>query len=90
MHRRRVGGPTVPKRAVGFHQPCGLSPPPVVLAGSCRARRVLNVAGMTTTVEPAVRPAGVTAFIRRRPLTAFFLWFFTVGQVFAFAPVIAM
>ena len=43
---------------------------------------------MTMTVE--VRPAGVVAFIRRRPLTAFFLWFFTVGQVFAFAPVIAM
>ena len=45
---------------------------------------------MTITAEPAVRAAGVTAFIRRRPLTAFFLWFFTVGQVFAFAPVIAM
>ena len=44
---------------------------------------------MTTTVL-AARPTGVTALIRRRPLTAFFLWFFTVGQVFAFAPVIAL
>jgi hypothetical protein len=40
---------------------------------------------MTTTV---VRPAGVVAFIRRRPLTSFFLWLFTVGQAFAFAPVV--
>jgi membrane protease YdiL (CAAX protease family) len=27
-------------------------------------------------------------FIRRHPLTAFFLWFFTVGQAFAFTPVV--
>jgi uncharacterized protein len=43
---------------------------------------------MTTTVE--VRPAGVVAFIRHRPLTSFFLWLFTVGQAFAFAPVVVL
>ena len=43
---------------------------------------------MTMTVE--VRPAGVVAFIRRRPLTSFFLWLFTVGQAFAFAPVVVL
>ena len=42
---------------------------------------------MTTT---AVRPAGVVDFIRRRPLTSFFLWLFTVGQAFAFAPVLVL
>ena len=42
---------------------------------------------MTTT---AVRPAGVVDFIRRRPLTSFFLWLFTVGQAFAFAPVVVL
>lgn len=48
---------------------------------------------MTTTAPTAARPArtaGVTASIRRRPLTAFFLWFSTVGQAFAFVPVIAL
>jgi uncharacterized protein len=30
----------------------------------------------------------VASFVRRRPLTAFFLWFFTVGQAFAFVPVL--
>ena len=30
----------------------------------------------------------VTSFVRRRPLTAFLLWFFTVGQAFAFVPVL--
>ena len=43
---------------------------------------------MTMTVE--VRPAGVVAFIRHRPLTSFFLWLFTVGQAFAFAPVVVL
>ncbi len=35
-------------------------------------------------------PAGnpVTGFIRRRPLTAWFIWAFTVGQALAFIPVI--
>ena len=40
----------------------------------------------------AVAPATagpVTSFVRHRPLTSFFLWFFTVGQVFAFVPVVA-
>lgn len=31
----------------------------------------------------------VVRFVRRHPLTAFLLWFFTVGQAIAFAPVIA-
>ena len=43
---------------------------------------------MTMTVE--VRPAGAVAFIRRRPLTSFFVWLFTVGQAFAFAPVVVL
>lgn len=30
----------------------------------------------------------VVAFVRRRPLLTFFLWFFTVGQAFAFVPVL--
>ena len=37
---------------------------------------------MSTLVAPA------TSFVRRRPLTAFFLWFFTVGQAIAFVPVV--
>ena len=41
------------------------------------------------TLAPAPAPAGpVVSFVRRRPLTAFFLWFFTVGQAFAFVPVL--
>jgi membrane protease YdiL (CAAX protease family) len=32
-----------------------------------------------------VRPAG---WVRRHPLSAFFAWFFTVGQAFAFAPLV--
>jgi uncharacterized protein len=40
-----------------------------------------------STLAPAT--AGpVVAFVRRRPLTAFFLWFFTVGQAFAFVPLV--
>ena len=30
----------------------------------------------------------VVSFVRRRPLAAFFLWFFTVGQALAFVPVL--
>jgi len=37
---------------------------------------------------PARHATGVVGFIHRRPLTTFLLWFFTVGQVFAFAPVV--
>ncbi len=35
-------------------------------------------------------PAGntVTRFIRRRPLTSWFIWAFTVGQALAFIPAI--
>jgi membrane protease YdiL (CAAX protease family) len=43
------------------------------------------------TVMSAIAPATagpVTSFVRRRPLTSFFLWFFTVGQAFAFVPVL--
>jgi membrane protease YdiL (CAAX protease family) len=32
---------------------------------------------------------GVTGFIRRRPLTAFLAWFFTVGQALVFFPIVA-
>ena len=39
--------------------------------------------------NPAAPPGGVVGFIRRRPLTSYLLWFFTVGQAFAFAPVLA-
>lgn len=46
-----------------------------------------NFVAMTMTATPAAtRADGVVAFIRRRPLTSFFLWLFTVGQAFAFAP----
>jgi membrane protease YdiL (CAAX protease family) len=33
-------------------------------------------------------PHAVTRAVRRHPLAAFFIWFFTVGQAFAFAPLI--
>ncbi|MDT7579431.1 MAG: protease family protein [Pseudonocardiales bacterium] len=39
----------------------------------------------------AIAPATagpLTSFVRRRPLTSFFLWFFTVGQALAFVPVL--
>ena len=36
----------------------------------------------------AIAAATAPSFVRRRPLTAFFLWFFTVGQAFAFVPVL--
>ncbi len=47
---------------------------------------------LTTTSSP--RPSapagrGVVGFIRRRPLTSYLIWFFTVGQAFAFAPLVA-
>ncbi|MGY1809305.1 CPBP family intramembrane glutamic endopeptidase [Blastococcus sp. SYSU D00669] len=38
---------------------------------------------------PAAPGSGVVGFIRRRPLTSYLIWFFTVGQAFAFAPVVA-
>ncbi len=44
---------------------------------------------MATTGTGERPRTGITAFIRRRPLTSFFLWLFTVGQVFAFTPLIA-
>ena len=34
------------------------------------------------------RRNGLAGFIGRHPLTAFFAWFFTVGQAFAFTPVV--
>ena len=40
-----------------------------------------------TTAAPG--ETGLVGFVRRRPLTAFLAWFFTVGQVFAFAPLFA-
>src|SRR4051794_16082102 len=39
-----------------------------------------------STLVPVAGP--VTTFVRRRPLTSFFLWFFTVGQAFAFLPLL--
>jgi uncharacterized protein len=36
------------------------------------------------------RERGLVGFIRRYPLGAFLLWFFTVGQVFAFVPVVGV
>jgi uncharacterized protein len=41
---------------------------------------------MPTAAQAAAEP--VVAFVRRRPLAAFFLWFFTIGQAFAFVPVL--
>jgi membrane protease YdiL (CAAX protease family) len=41
---------------------------------------------VSTAAQAAAGP--VVAFVRRRPLTAFFLCFFTVGQAFAFVPVL--
>jgi uncharacterized protein len=32
---------------------------------------------------------GLAGFVRRRPLTAFLAWFFTVGQALVFAPIVA-
>ncbi len=44
----------------------------------------------TTSREPsAPTRGGVAGFIRRRPLTSYLVWFFTVGQAFAFAPLLA-
>jgi uncharacterized protein len=42
------------------------------------------------TPTPA-RPGGsaVAGFVRRRPLTAFLMWFFTVGQALVFTPIVA-
>lgn len=33
------------------------------------------------------QPPGLASVIRRHPITAFLVWFFTVGQAFAFAPI---
>jgi uncharacterized protein len=43
---------------------------------------------MSTTHVPA-DPRTLTGFVRRRPITAFLVWFFTVGQAIAFVPVVA-
>ena len=47
---------------------------------------------MSHTIEAAtaqpIRPASRSGWIRRHPLLAFFAWFFTVGQAFAFTPVL--
>jgi membrane protease YdiL (CAAX protease family) len=40
----------------------------------------------TRTVSGGTGPVG---FMRRRPLTAFLAWFFTVGQALVFAPIVA-
>jgi membrane protease YdiL (CAAX protease family) len=32
---------------------------------------------------------GIVGFIRRRPLTSYLVWFFTIGQALAFTPVVA-
>ena len=32
---------------------------------------------------------GVASFVRRRPLTVFMAWFFTVGQALVFTPIVA-
>lgn len=38
-----------------------------------------------------MRPSGpLVGLVRRRPVTAFLLWFFTVGQLLAFLPVLAV
>ncbi len=39
--------------------------------------------------QPGAGSSGVVGLIRRRPLTAFLVWFFTVGQALVFAPVVA-
>jgi membrane protease YdiL (CAAX protease family) len=41
---------------------------------------------MTLNSHPRTR--GATGFVRQYPLLTFFLWFFTVGQAFAFAPLV--
>jgi membrane protease YdiL (CAAX protease family) len=53
----------------------------------------------TTTYDPTrpnpnpapARPGGqgMAAFVRRRPLTTFLAWFFTVGQALVFTPIVA-
>lgn len=47
---------------------------------------------LTDPLEPDLDPparAGIRILLVRHPLVAFFLWFFTVGQAFAFAPKVA-
>jgi uncharacterized protein len=45
----------------------------------------------THPTPPPARPGGsaVARFVRRRPLTAFLMWFFTVGQALVFTPIVA-
>ena len=48
----------------------------------------------TTTYDrshpnPTPRGRGPAGFVRRRPLTAFLAWFFTVGQALVFLPIVA-
>jgi len=46
--------------------------------------------GRSTTRNPsATGDTGFVGLVRRHPLTTFLVWFFTVGQAFAFAPVVA-
>jgi membrane protease YdiL (CAAX protease family) len=50
-----------------------------------------NNLGTTTRTDvprPTDRRTGLVGFIARHPLTAFLVWFFTVGQAFAFTPVV--
>lgn len=42
-----------------------------------------------TPPRPSPLDHGVAAAIRRRPITAFLVWFFTVGQAIAFVPIVA-
>ena len=41
-----------------------------------------------TGTGPQTSSSGVVRLVRRHPLAAFFVWFFTVGQAFAFYPVV--
>ena len=50
-----------------------------------------STAAPSSTIPAPTMPNGsvLARFIRRHPLGSFFLWFFTVGQAFAFFPVVA-
>ncbi len=43
----------------------------------------------TVPTPPEPDSAGVAGFIRRRPLTAYLVWFSTVGQALVFTPIVA-
>jgi hypothetical protein len=53
------------------------------------------MSAIPTGAHPAPQPAtprsnpGITGLARRHPLGAFFAWFFPVGQIIAFIPVVA-